>query len=178
MVDTRLKGILQDYETLEGIQFYRFEPITKSRDVNYADVSVRGRSEPHVFYTDTTAKTIPITIHLDASMDQGDNGKYQTVRDKENFVESLVMPDYSGISGNSSFVSPPHLVRFKILRLIDVIGTLRNYSATDVPPYDIITGYPQIVDISFTIHVQSTVNEIQDYKIVRNWQNRGSNILK
>jgi len=152
---TLLKGIIQDmHNTGELIDFYSFEPPQKSRNAVYDDVSVRGRSEPHVFYSHTEAPTYQFSIRLVASYDQRDSGTTRSVKEKEYFIESLVMPDYGPLpSSRNSVVAPPHLARIRIKKLIDIAGTIRNTNYVYLPPYD-EEGYPQLIEVTFSFHVQ------------------------
>jgi hypothetical protein len=151
-----LRGLIQDVSyPSEFIDFYTFEDPTKNRNVNYEDVAIRGRSEPHVYYANTDAAVYSLNISFIASLDEGDNGNPQTVREKENFLESLCMPDYGRVPGKpASVVRPPHLARIRIKRMFDVIGTIRGLNFTYVGPFDIDTGYPYKIDASFSIHAQ------------------------
>ena len=149
------RGIIQDVERPgELIEFFSFEPPQKSHTVVYDDVSIRGRSEPHVFYSHTEAQIWNFTIHFLASFDEGDNGRPANVKEKENFLESFVMPDYGDEAGDFGVVKPPHLARVRILKMFDLIGTIRDLNFQYVPPYDVVTGYPYQIDATFTLHAQ------------------------
>ncbi len=157
-----IKGVIMDIETKEYIDFTSFEAPQKSRGVTYDDVPIRGRSEPHVFYGYTDATVWSFTIHFVASLHEGDGGLPVTVKEKELFIESLILPDYGIASGEFSVVTPPHLARIRILKMFDAIGTIRNPSWTLLPPYDIDTGYPFQIDCSFSFNVQKLIGESLD----------------
>lgn len=147
--------LIQDVQVPQDfIEVLSWEPPTKGRTVVYDDVSVRGRSEPHVFYSHTEAQVWNFTIHLFASMDQNDGGTPLGVQEKASFIESLVMPDYGATPGELSAIRAPHLARLRILRMLDLIGTIRNPSWTYSPPYDIRTGQPYQIDCSFQFYTQ------------------------
>lgn len=150
-----LRGLIQDVQVPQDtIEFFSWEPPQKSRDVTYDDVPIRGRSEPHVFYSHTGPQVWQFSIHFLASFDQDDGGTPTIVQEKMSFVESFVMPDYGETSGQFAVVRPPHLARVRILRMIDLIGTIRNPTWVYLPPYDITSGQPYQIDCSFTFHTQ------------------------
>lgn len=150
-----IRGLIQDTQVPEDvIEFFSFEPPQKSRSVSYDDVAVRGRSEPYVFYSYTGAQIWSFTINFLASFDQADGGTPLDVQEKMNFIESFVMPDYGQNAGQFAVVRPPHLARIRILKMLDIIGTIRDPSWTYEPPYDINTGQPYQITCSFTFNVQ------------------------
>ena len=150
-----LRGILQDVQVPQDtIDFYSWDPPQKSRNVVYDDVPIRGRSEPHVFYSHTEAQVWQFSIHFIASFDQNDGGIPLNVMEKMSFIESFVMPDYGQTSGQFAVVRSPHLARIRILRMIDLIGTVRNPNWVYNPPYDITNGQPYQIDCSFSFHTQ------------------------
>ncbi|MCH7523528.1 MAG: hypothetical protein IIC74_00610, partial [Bacteroidetes bacterium] len=82
---------------------------------------------------------------------------------QEAFLESLVLPGYKGIH-----VEAPHLARISILKMLDVIGTIRDIDFTYLAPYQaagnpehghspIPTGYPYQIDVNFTFHGQNII---------------------
>ncbi len=155
-----LRGIIQDVQVPnDTIDFFSFEPPQRSREVFYDDVPIRGRSEPHVFYSHTGAQVWSLSITLFASVDQNDEGQAIDVVEKVNFLESLEMPDYGQSPGEFAVVRSPHLARIKILKMFDVIGTIRNFNAIYEGPYDIDTGYPQRAIVSFILQTQRTINQ-------------------
>ncbi|MCG8433061.1 MAG: hypothetical protein MJA83_03390, partial [Gammaproteobacteria bacterium] len=150
-----LRGEIIDVETLQVIRFFSFEPPQKQRTAQYDDVEIRGRSEPHPFYSSTTAQIWSFSINFVASFDEKDRGQRIDVKEAENFMESFVMPDYGDVPGQpSSVVRSPHLCRIRILRMFDVKGTIRDLQFTFPPPYDADTGFPQVLPTSFTLHSQ------------------------
>ena len=153
----KLNGIIMDVETRQYIEFFSWEPPQKQRPPVYDDVVVRGRTEPHTFYSHTEARVWSWTIHFVASIDQGDRGLPQAVKEKENFVESLVLPDFGIEPGELSVVKPPHLARIRIKRLIDAVGTIRSPTFNEVGPFDVDTGYPYQIDVSFSFHEQRMI---------------------
>jgi len=150
-----LRGIIQDVQVPQDlIEFFSWDPPQKTRNPVYDDVPVRGRSEPHVFYSYTEAQVWQFSIHFLASFDQDDNGTPKGVMERMSFIESFTMPDYGETAGNFAVVRPPHLARIRILRMIDLIGTIRSPTFTYSAPYDIQTGEPYQIDVSFTFHTQ------------------------
>lgn len=154
-----LVGIIQDVQVPQDfIQFESWDPPTKSRTVVYEDAQVRGRSEPHVFYSHTETQIWSFSMHFLASFDQGDGGSPIGVQEKASFIESLVMPDYGQTPGQVSVIRPPHLARIRILRMIDLIGTIRSpqwvYGGSQSAVYDVVTGQPYQIDVTFQFHVQ------------------------
>lgn len=150
-----LVGIIQDVQVPQDfINFESWEPPVKSRNPVYDDVTIRGRSEPHVFYSHTDAQIWTFSIKFFASIDQGDNGLPIGVLEKQSFIESLVMPDYGQTPGDLAAIRPPHLARIRILRMLDIIGTIRSPNFVFQPPYDITTGYPYQIDCTFQFHAQ------------------------
>lgn len=186
---TTLVGVIQDTETLEFITFDSFEPPQKARDVTYDDVPVRGRSEPHSFYAHTGGEVWQFVLHLRSSINQGDLGPTPTVSgegllrgaaevtreslvrsraiaagfsvmEKERFISSLLMPDYGNQPGAiSGVVKPPHFARIAILGMMDVVGTIRGLSSTLLPPYDVVTGFPQQIDVSFSLYAHRSFGQ-------------------
>ena len=155
-----LRGTIQDVQVpVDMIEFYSFDPPQMSRSVAYDDVIVRGRSEPQVFYSHTESAIWSFTIHLVASIDQEDRGDPAVVKEKANFIESLIMPDYGDSAGEFAVVKPPHLARIRILRMFDAIGTIRNPTWNYMPPYDIVTGYPHRIDVSFSFYEQRSFDQ-------------------
>lgn len=150
-----LRGIIQDVQVPQDIiEFFSWEPPQKSRNPVYDDVPIRGRTEPHVFYSHTEAQVWQFTIHFFASFDQNDGGIPLGVMEKMSFIESFTMADYGNQSGQFAVVRPPHLARIRILRMIDLIGTIRSPSWTYLPPYDIQDGKPYQIDVSFQFNAQ------------------------
>ena len=150
-----LRAIIQDVQVPQDIiEFFSWDPPQKTRNVVYDDVPVRGRSEPHVFYSYTEAQVWQFNIHFLASFDQDDRGTPVGVAERASFLESFVMPDYGDTAGSFAVVRPPHLARIRILRMIDLIGTIRNPAFVYNPPYDIQTGQAFQIDVSFTFHTQ------------------------
>ena len=150
-----LVGVIQDVQIPQDfITFESWDPPSKSRVPQYDDVDVRGRSEPHVFYSYTGPQIWNFALKLFASIDQDDRGIYLGVQEKVSFLESLVMPDYGNTPGQVAAIRPPHLTRIRILRMIDLIGTIRDLNFTYNPPYDTQTGKPQLVDCSFKFQAQ------------------------
>lgn len=158
MAPPTLSGLIVDLETLTGIPFFSWDPPTHSRSAVYDDVSVRGRSEPHPFYSHTDPQIWAFSIHLSASFNQNDFGTPAEVKIRENFIESLVMPDYGDEAGTFGVVNPPHLCRVVIGAMFDARGTLRNFSSAYRGPFENITGLPHNIDITFDLHVQSPPN--------------------
>jgi len=146
------RGVLLDMEQPnEFISFLVFDPPSWSRQVNYSEVEIRGRSEPHVFYSSTGPKIWSFELHLFA----GDVGSARTVRQQELFIESLIMPDYGALPGQTSAVAkPPHRARIRIKQMLDVVGTLRDLRVDYLRPYEGVTGFPYIVKVGFTMHAQ------------------------
>lgn len=174
---TPLVGLIQDMQVPQDvISFESWEPPSKSRSVNYDDVSIRGRSEPHVFYSDTGPQIWTFSIHLVASVDQGDDGSPDSVQEKVSFIESLVMPDYGDTPGGEAAIRPPHLARIQILNMINLVGTIRNPSFTYLPPYDTDSGQPYQVDCNFTFQVQREFGKPPlGFADVRRLTSRGQN---
>jgi hypothetical protein len=155
-----LRGIIQDYETGEFIEFFTFSDPQKSRSANYDDVAVRGRSEPHDFYSSTDAQDWSLTIYLIASIEQNDEGSVISVRKKENFLESLLMPDYGdNPAEDASVVKPPHYARIRIGRMFNVIGSVRNLSFNYPRPYS-ANGLPQQIEVSISFRSKRTIKPL------------------
>lgn len=169
-----LEGIILDTKTGDFINFFSFQPPQKSREPVYDDVDIRGRSEPHVFYAYTRAQVWSLNIQFNASVDQNDGGLSIEPKEKDNFLESLCMPDYSLEIGGARLVQSPHLARVRILKMFDAIGTIRNYSSTYVGPYDAQTGYPYNIEASFQLHVQTPIGQdVPGFAEVRRLLNLG-----
>ncbi len=154
MAKFKLVGIIMDVETKQFIEFFSWEPPQRARSPIYNDEPIRGRSEPHSFYSHTEAGVWQFSIHLVASIDQNDRGLPIAVKEKANFIESFTLPDLGIEPGEMSLVKPPNLARIRIKRLIDAVGTIRNFSSTPTGPYDVDTGYSQTIDCTFSLNEQ------------------------
>lgn len=159
MARRRITGIIMDVVTKQYVEFVGWEPPQASRVPVYNDESVRGRSEPYSFYSHTGPRVWPFRVHFVASLDQGDKGIYESVKEKVNFVESLVLPDYGVEPGELSIVTSPHYARIRIRRLVDAVGTIRNFSVEYPGPYDVDTGYSQTADCSFELQEQHAYDQ-------------------
>jgi len=154
-----LQCVVLDTVTNQFLMIPSWDPPQKTRDANYDDVMVRGRSEPHVFYSNTGLQVWQITLHLTSNLNMGDTLTPLSVKVQENFLESLTMPDYGAVPGaHAGVVNPPHPVRISILRMFDAIGTIRNLSFTYVEPFDMFTGFPHQIDATFSFHGRPVIS--------------------
>lgn len=162
MARRRLTGIIMDVVTKQYIEFLSWEPPQKSRNPVYEDIPVPGSTEPQVFWSHTEARVWSLSIHLVASIDQNDRGTPAGVKEKENFIESLTLPEFGIEPGEISLVKPPHLARIRIKKMFDGIGTIRSTSFDYVGPYDVDSGYPYQIDCSFSFQEQKLSGDDQD----------------
>ena len=175
-----LKCIIMDYQVpgdyIEVFGWGSENPPSMSRDVEYTDVPIRGRSEPYVFYSHTGPQIWEFTFSLYASIDSGDNGTYDGAQEKASFIESLIMPDYGDVAGQVSVVQPPHLARIYILQLLDLVGTIRKPQWIFKGPYDMDTGRSQVIGVSFPFHCQRSFGQSPlGYADIRRLTARGQN---
>lgn len=177
-----LVGFIIDENVLAGIPFYSWEAPRYSRSVAYDDVAIRGRSEPHVFYSHTDTRVWSFDIHLAVGLGLGaeflgsvtplssilEYGNPATLKLAENFIHSMVMPDYGEEVGGFSVVKPPHIARVGINAMFDARGTIRNLGVVYSGPYEIVTGLPHRIDITFELHEQKYDNVDPDgYRDIR-----------
>ncbi len=166
-----IKGFIQDasYE-LEMISFLIFAPPSYGRAVNYESAHVRGRSEPYCFYVDTDERVTRFAIEFHSADDE-----LRTIREKERFIESLVVPDYGPTPGQrAAIVKPPHLAVVWIKDLVRVRGTIRNLQVTPHIPIDLATGLPHHIAVAFDLHSQSlSPDQLQGFADLRRVLSRG-----
>jgi hypothetical protein len=170
-------GIIQDVQVPgDYIEFYAFKEPQRSRKAVYDDTTIRGRSEPHAFYSHTEAGVWNFQIDLTASVEQDDGGLYIGVQEKVSFIESFLMPDYGNVPGGLASVRPPHLCRIRILRMFDAIGTIRDVNTVYNSPYDVNTGMSGHVPTTFTFYEQREFGKAPlGYADIRRLTARGQN---
>lgn len=170
-----LEGIIIDTKVpSDYVKFRSWEVPQYSRSAVYDDVAIRGRSEPHSFYSHTEAKAWNFTIHFIASFDQGDGGEPRAVTEKRSFLESFLMPDYGSSPGQYTFVKSPHLARIRIRKMFDIVGQIRNLNVTYEAPYDMGTGEAYQIDCGFSFIEHRTIDQYpQGYADIRRLTFRG-----
>lgn len=105
------------------------EAISESRKANWVDIPIIGRSEPIRAYANSEARKFSLTLQFFVSVDQADEGQMIRLRNKIDFLRSLVLPDEV-----NNIVIPPPVVFF-------IIGN-QIYSRCIVNSVDIVHKDP------------------------------------
>jgi len=145
-----VQGYITDLIDGTSIRFLYFEPITENLDAQYDEPPVRGRSEPHLFYSQTGADHYSFNITFAASVDALDGGSTEMIYTQYLFLKSFQYPDY-GLN-NVGPVQPPHKVAITIGRFFRKKGVIIQPSFNFHPPYD-TNGYPHRIECQFTFRV-------------------------
>ena len=100
LVDTfENAAIILETEPAERVEFQVWpDTITAAKSVNWADVNIIGRSEPVKTYQSGTPRTFNFILSFVASVDAGDQGTPEWVKENVNFLESLVYSQQTGIT--------------------------------------------------------------------------------
>lgn len=142
-----------DSKNYSAISFKYFEPLAEDVTAEYDEVAVRGRSEPHCFYHQTSADMYNFNIRLVASVDENDTTDTSSIYSDYLFLKSLQYPDYG--RSYSGPVKPPHKVSIVIGDFFRKKGLIKNPRFSFLSPYD-SSGYPHIIDCSFSFRVINT----------------------
>jgi len=145
-----VKGYVIDRDDGTRIEFRYFQPLSEDVAAEYDEMPVRGRSEPHSFYSQTGPDTWQFSLKLMASVDQGDGGTPRKIYDDYLFLKSFQYPDYG-----PSFVGPVKPPRQAIITIGTFFrkkGQIRTPSFTFNAPYD-ENGFPHSIDCNFTFRV-------------------------
>ena len=137
-----------------SMDFLYFGPITNNVAAEYSEEPVRGRSEPHPFYSGTGEDTYSFSIKLMASVDQGDGGTPLKAWNSYLYLKSFQFPDYG--ENNQGPIRPPRQCIISIGKLFRKRGIIKQPSFSFNPPYD-ADGYPHSIDCSFTFRVFNEV---------------------
>jgi hypothetical protein len=140
---------LIDVSNLRSIEIDSFDPPQLQVSATYGDESVRGRSQPYRFYSDTGFRTWSMTIHLVASLQQADGGTVENVEEAIRFIMSFAYPEYRrdfGVDGG--YTGPPHLAHLVLGNFMDSKGYVGEPSAQLGPVY--YDDRPMSADITFT----------------------------
>jgi hypothetical protein len=158
-----VEGYIVDFEdTTQVVKFLYYEDITEDFGANYDAQSVRGRSEPHIFYSDSNPNTYTFQIKLAASVDEKDHRDAKQIYKEYLFIKSFSYPDY-GIQGAGP-VRPPHKVIVHIGDWFSEMGIIIQPHAVHSKVCD-EDGFPLFIDVSFTFQV---VNQIpKSYRNIR-----------
>lgn len=158
-----VKGYIIDVtDTGKSISFDYFKPLNEDIAAEYEDASVRGRSEPHSFYAQTSADTFQFEIQLVASTNEGDSGSPKDIYDDYLFLKSFQYPDYG--DNYTGPVRPPRLAKIVIGNFFRKKGQIRSPGFTFNMPLD-EEGYSYVIDVRFSFRV---VNDIPlDFRRVR-----------
>lgn len=145
-----IEGNIVDFDHRElYIKFYYMSGLTNTVEARYEEVSVPGRSEPHVFYTDTTLDRYDVSIQLASSVSESDIRTAKNVWYEYEFLKSFQFPDYGGYLRGGP-VKPPHRVILTIGNYFSMLGIIRS------PVFDWkdstvdLDGYPHIINCSFS----------------------------
>jgi hypothetical protein len=130
------------------IKFY--EDIEGSVSPVYDEVSVRGRSEEHVFYSHTGGDNYNFNLRLAASAEQNDGSNAEEIYRDFLFIKSFNYPDY-GIN-NQGPLLPPRKAIITIGRWFKKVGIIKDVNETFSKTCD-ENGYPLIIDVRFQFRV-------------------------
>lgn len=156
---TGVEGYIIDYESdlfpskLVGkyhVKFLYYDDIEGGVDPAYDDVTVRGRSEEHAFYSNTSAENYSLAIHLPASVDSADDGNAEKIYQDYLFIKSFAYPDY-GIN-NQGPILPPRKAIVVIGNYFKKVGLIKSSSWTFSRVCD-PNGYPLFIDMRLTLRV-------------------------
>lgn len=146
-----VEGSIIDFEDpTKVLKFLYFDTITEDFGANYDPQSVRGRSEPHMFYSDSNSNTYSFTIKLVASVDEADQGTTNKLYEDYLFFKSFSYPDYG--ENNQGPVRPPHRVIMMIGNWFNEMGIIIQPRVTHSQVCD-SKGFPLFLDVSFTFNV-------------------------
>ena len=145
-----VEGAIIEYPTGKSINFLYFGNISEAVEPQYEEATVRGRSEEHIFYSHTSAATLPFAITLAASVDEHDNGNAKKTWLDYLFIKSFGYPDY-GVD-NKGPVRPPKKAIITIGKWLRKLGVLRSINAEFQAPYD-EDGLPMIIQVTFNLRV-------------------------
>jgi hypothetical protein len=141
-------GYIIDRLTGESITFRHFEPLTEDGPAaQYDETGVRGRSEPHVFYTQTGEDTWSWDIKLVASVEQRDGGTARQNYQNYLFLKSFQYPDYG--ENNSGPLKPPPQAIIVFGRFYRKKGIIKNPSFTFSRTID-EDGFPMVIECRFS----------------------------
>jgi hypothetical protein len=149
-----IKGRIIDKTTKKSMEFRYFSGLGNTIAANYEEEDgVIGRSEPHVFYKNTSADIFNLTIQISASSEEKDTRTAKDVWDDYLYMKSFQLPDYG--SNRSGPVKPPHQVI-----LIVGNGFFRKTGIIKTPTFKMDgvadeNGYPHVIEISFVFQVIS-----------------------
>jgi hypothetical protein len=144
---------------LYAINLPYYEDIEESGGVaTYEDQIVRGRSEEHIFYSNTSADLYNFTAKLVASVDQGDGRNAKTIWKEYLFLKSFQYPDYNYGKGP---VGSPRRALITIGKWFNYMGVIKDPGATFSRICD-EDGYPLVIDIRFMFRVINTTP--RDYR--------------
>jgi len=145
----------EGYDTSgRSLKFLYFNEIEDLVAAQYDDAVVRGRSEPHLFFSHTSANTFAFSVQLAASVDESDNGDPKILWDDYLFFKSFQYPDYG--DDDKGPIAPPKKAIITIGNWFRKVGVIRDPSGTFKPPYD-SDGYPYHIDIRFTFRIINPV---------------------
>lgn len=142
-----VEGFVIDREDGTRLKFLYFDPISEDVSADFEEVPVRGRSEPHVFYSQTGPDSYSFNIHLHASVDEYDGGTPQRIHSQYLFLKSFQFPDYG--PGYLGPIKPPHQVIILIGQFFRKKGIIKQPGFTFHPPYD-TNGFPYHIECRFT----------------------------
>lgn len=147
---TSMVALLTDLVTLETIELFHFDDVQNSADPNWATISVRGRSEPLQFYSETGPDTWQFQFYLVASVNKSDGGTVERNYRDWLLIKQSAYPDYEG----DEFARPPHLFNLRWGRAMDEVGIIKSPQATFKRPY--INELPTVIEVSFTFERVNT----------------------
>lgn len=137
----------------KSVTLFHYTEITESLAAEYAETTIRGRSQPYLHYANTGINTISFTAKLVAGAQQLDF--FHTAEDVWADVmrlKSWLYPDYTQ---KPQVIPPPTLVLVAGDAYRGVPGIIRSLDFTHMVPFtwDL---YPMIVDVSITYEILYT----------------------
>jgi len=142
-------------EGISQVEFKYYEDIENSGyDPLYDESIVRGRSEPHLFYSHTGADKYNFTLKFAASVDEADGRNARQIWNEHLFIKSFSYPSY-GIDRKGP-MRPPRKVIIQIGSWFRKRGVIESPSASFSKTCD-LEGYPLFIDERFTFRVINVI---------------------
>jgi len=131
-----------------GFEFWYYENISHRIEVNYEAQDVKGRSEPFLYYQNTSAARVEFPIFL-ISEEPYDEG---VIQGRLEMLKSFVYPTYLRGPG----VIPPMKVLLSMGSLFLMKqGRIMGYDVEYRPPFSVLEHLPGIVQVNLSFQCES-----------------------
>ena len=142
----RAKCYITELSTGDTLHFDHIpNQVTTQKAANWNDVEILGRSEPLKGYSGSSAKAISLALQFSASYDQDDEGTYEKLETRLNFLDSLVYPEYE------EHTIPPSRVLLSFGDWLKQVSIVRDISIQRNAPWDTQTVFPTTAEVTMTI---------------------------